>query len=260
MTWMAEPQAHVRTAMVKFRKLEVLIMITIEKIDDFRKRTNSSYEDARFFLERHQGNVLEAIIDFEKSKRHAKPASGPRQRVDFWQKAAELIQKGFDLRMSVEDAEGQCLFTVPVLLLILLLPGWPFVLFGCLGLVLLGYKLSFRDIKSTSVDVKKIFEHIGEQMRDTGRQHAAGSAHAYRGPVGPKGSGRPVAPHTPHAPTGPMAYGHPVHVASGTVVASGKPDERKGRVAVLSGHVVSVQDEPAGVVKEEDGFVEYTVE
>lgn len=43
-------------------------MITIEQIDEFRKRTHSSYEDAKYYLEKNNGDILDAIIDFERSK------------------------------------------------------------------------------------------------------------------------------------------------------------------------------------------------
>ena len=52
-------------------------MITMEQIDEFRKRTNSSYEDAKYYLERNNGDVLDAIIDFERSKTGS---SGERER------------------------------------------------------------------------------------------------------------------------------------------------------------------------------------
>lgn len=52
-------------------------MITMEQIDEFRKRTNSSYEDAKYYLERNNGDVLDAIIDFERSKTGR---SGQRER------------------------------------------------------------------------------------------------------------------------------------------------------------------------------------
>jgi len=43
-------------------------MITMEQVDEFRKRTNSSYEDAKYFLERNKVDVLDSIIDFERRK------------------------------------------------------------------------------------------------------------------------------------------------------------------------------------------------
>lgn len=43
-------------------------MITLEQVDQLRKRTNCSYEEAKVLLEKHNGNVLDAIVEFEKSK------------------------------------------------------------------------------------------------------------------------------------------------------------------------------------------------
>lgn len=148
-------------------------MVTIEQIDEFRKRTNSSYEDARFFLERHQGDVLEAIIDFEKAKGTGNAQARTAKKGDFGRKIVEIIQKGFDLRMTVEDKLGKMLFTVPILVLLLLTPVWPMILIACLGLIFLGYKLGFRDIKTPSVDMKSIFENLGSQFQDIGRQHGS---------------------------------------------------------------------------------------
>ena len=187
-------------------------MVTIEQIDEFRKRTNSSYEDARFFLERHQGDVLEAIIDFEKTKASWRPPERKQNKGEFGRKVAELLQKGFDLRMTVEDKAGKLLFTVPILLMLILMPAWPMMLFACLFLILLGYRLNFRDIKSTAVDVKDIFENLGSQMRDVSKtQHAhhpigfvrpedaKKQSQAAQPPVMNASAARPAA-HTPTAP------------------------------------------------------------
>ena len=41
----------------------------IKLIDEFRRRTNASYEEARYYLERCNGDLIEAIVAFEKSGR-----------------------------------------------------------------------------------------------------------------------------------------------------------------------------------------------
>ncbi|NMA67703.1 MAG: hypothetical protein GX957_15980 [Clostridiaceae bacterium] len=101
-------------------------MITIEQIDEFRKRTNSSYGDAKYFLERNNGNVLDAIIDFERTKA-GKTHSQNKQNSDVGKRFAEVLQKGFDTKMIVED-KNSILFSVPVILLIILIPLWPVVI------------------------------------------------------------------------------------------------------------------------------------
>lgn len=188
-------------------------MITIEQIDEFRKRTNSSYEDARFFLERHQGDVLEAIIDFERTKANFRPQEKRPSKGEFGRRLAELIQKGFDLRMTVEDKAGKLLFTVPILLILIMTPAWPMMLFVCLFLILLGYRLGFRDIKTTAVNVREIFDSLGTQMRDVGRPDAQGPFQGHRPPEPVRGQGPTTAagraPMAAHRPGGRPPAAHP---------------------------------------------------
>ncbi|NLZ73575.1 MAG: hypothetical protein GX905_07140, partial [Bacteroidales bacterium] len=39
-----------------------------ELIDEFRKRTNASYDEAKYYLERTNGDLLEAVIAYEKER------------------------------------------------------------------------------------------------------------------------------------------------------------------------------------------------
>jgi translation elongation factor EF-Ts len=38
----------------------------MEQIDEMRKRTNCSYQEAKELLEKNNGDLLEAIVEFEK--------------------------------------------------------------------------------------------------------------------------------------------------------------------------------------------------
>lgn len=141
-------------------------MITIEQIDEFRKRTRSSYEDAKFFLEKNNGDVLDAIIDFERTKSNrVQSHQTKKHRDEFGNKFADILQKGFDTRIVVED-KGSVLFTIPVVILILLLPIWVFVFLFFILLTTLGYKFSIRDEKSRDVNVSSIFQNINNKMKD----------------------------------------------------------------------------------------------
>ena len=141
-------------------------MITIEQIDEFRKRTHSSYEDAKFFLEKNNGDVLDAIIDFERTKtgkgysRH-----NQKHRKDNGDKFADILQKGFDTKLVVEDKES-VLFKIPIIILLLLIPLWVFVLLFFILLSTLGYKFSIRDEKSSNINVNTIFNNINNKMKD----------------------------------------------------------------------------------------------
>lgn len=141
-------------------------MITIEQIDEFRKRTHSSYEDAKFFLEKNNGDILDAIIDFERTKTgKGHSHQNKKQKNEFGDRFAEILQKGFDTKIIVED-KGSILFTIPIILLILLIPLWVFVLLFFILLSTLGYKFSIRDEKSRNVNVNNIFQNINNRMKD----------------------------------------------------------------------------------------------
>lgn len=132
-------------------------MITLEQVDQLRKRTNCSYEEAKALLEKHNGNVLEAIVDFEKSKNKKYYTGGEqssrRQGGDFWKNARELIQKGFDTRVVIED-KNSILLNVSVnvmLLLILIMP--PITIPLLLLLMILGYRISIRKQKGEDLNL-----------------------------------------------------------------------------------------------------------
>jgi len=148
----------------------------MEQVDEFRKRTNSSYEDAKYFLERNNGNVLDAIIDFERTKTgrsghrewrpHAHgPQGGPNPMHYNRHGFASILQKGFDTRIFVEDGKS-VLFNIPVIFLLFLLPLWFLVVVAFVFFMLLGYRVSIRDVKSQNVDVNAIFSNISEKMRE----------------------------------------------------------------------------------------------
>lgn len=172
-------------------------MITIEMIDEFRKRTNSSYEEARFFLERNNEDVLEAIIAFENMKGKGHPKKQTPQKGEVSDKIAEVLQKGFDLRLVVEDKQEKILFTIPILLMLLMLPFWFFMLIICIGLYLIDYKLSFRDVKSSSIDLKAIFKNLGEHMGSVGTEAQKQGKNAKKSEPWERSNGNDLVPASP---------------------------------------------------------------
>lgn len=51
-------------------------MITMEQVEELRKRANISYEEAKAILEETNGDLLEAIINLEKKNKIAPPSGG----------------------------------------------------------------------------------------------------------------------------------------------------------------------------------------
>lgn len=162
-------------------------MITMEQVDEFRRRTNSSYEDAKYFLERNNGNLLDAIIDFERTKTgrsgyhgayHAANHRAYGYSQDIGQGFSQLLQKGFETRIYVED-NNSVLFSIPVILLLFLIPFWVIMVIAFVFFIMLGYRVTIRDAKSRNVDINDFLNNISEKMREKSQPYD-GRTEAFR--------------------------------------------------------------------------------
>lgn len=151
-------------------------MITLEQVDQLRKRTNCSYEEAKELLEKHNGDVLEAIVDFEKNRKgkdysytkgydtYRGNTASSNNRGDFWKQVREVIQLGFDNRIVMEDAKG-VLLNIPVNIMLLLIIFIPYIIIPVLVLLLiLGYKISVRKTKGGEVDISAMMKDVTEKF------------------------------------------------------------------------------------------------
>lgn len=140
-------------------------MTDIQKIDEFRKRTNSSYNDARYFLEKNNGELLDAIIDFENTINNShKPrsrASGRRQA--FGDGFIRFLQRLFDIRIVSMDRTGG-MFSIPIILPILLIPCIHILIILAIIMVLLGYRFEIRDMKDTAINVQGTIDKIKHEF------------------------------------------------------------------------------------------------
>ena len=134
-------------------------MITIEQIDELRKRVDVSYEDAKEALEQSNGNILEAIIYLEKSgkikqeeakeEKKENGASDAICGVIAWCK--KVIRKGNSNYLEIRKHENTILklsLTITSIVVVLA----PYISIPLLLLALLtGHKIRFHgeDIEKT---------------------------------------------------------------------------------------------------------------
>lgn len=144
-------------------------MITIETIDEFRRRTNSSYDDARCYLERHNGELLEAIIDFEKTRNNSySNNNGCRQnarpRGEFGMAIMRGLQKLLDIRIVVTDKTERT-FNVPILFPILVCPLWHVMILLAIVMMIMGFKFSVREIQDDNMNIENIISRLRERAK-----------------------------------------------------------------------------------------------
>lgn len=141
----------------------------IKLIDEFRRRTNANYDEAKYYLERYNGDLLEAIIAFEKERTGA----GYQKRNDFRGGANRLlngltrvVQKLIDIKLIIIDRTGKD-FPVPLLLLLVLGPIWHILLLVAIVMLIMGYKFLFREISDPNVNVQNFVEKIKDKAKES---------------------------------------------------------------------------------------------
>lgn len=144
-------------------------MITIETIDEFRRRTNSSYDDARYFLEQHNGDLLESIIDFEKTRNnnYGNNNCGRQQgrpHGDFGGAIKRAVQKLLDIRIVVTDKTNRTV-SVPILVPIVLCPLWHVMILLGIVMMIMGFKFGVKEIQDENLNVENIISRLRDKAK-----------------------------------------------------------------------------------------------
>jgi len=140
----------------------------MEQIDEMRKRTNCSYNEAKVLLEKHDGDIIEAIIEFEK-KHGSKSAKENGKDHNFGQKVKDLIHKGFVTRFVIEKDENTILnISLNILILAVILTMPVFWIYPLLFIVLylVGYKIRLRK-EGEEVNINEIVDEFGNKVKGT---------------------------------------------------------------------------------------------
>jgi len=140
--------------------------ISLEKIDELRKRTNCSYEEAKILLEKHNGDLVEAIVEFERKNSPKSKSKCCDEAVSFGTKVKRLIDKGFKTRFVIEKS-GETIINIPVNFLILgaIIFHW-FLLIALVISFALGCRFKIRKEKGESIDINKIINGFGSKVKE----------------------------------------------------------------------------------------------
>lgn len=87
--------------------------ITLEKIDALRARIGVSYREAKELLEKHDGDIIEALIDFENKKGTKWTEEFSVRSGEAIDKVKQLIHEGNINKIRVKQ-DGNILVEIPV--------------------------------------------------------------------------------------------------------------------------------------------------
>lgn len=88
------------------------MVVTLEKIDLVRERTGVSYAEANELLEKHEGDVVKAIMEAEEAAK-LENAGITSKGDEILQKIKELIKEGNVTKITVKK-DGEVIMNIPV--------------------------------------------------------------------------------------------------------------------------------------------------
>jgi len=138
------------------------MIITIEMIDELKKRANVSFENAKEALEKYNGNLLEALIYLEKHNKIKFTTTSEKN--DFFDKVKELIRKGNNTRFIISKSERTVLnLSLTVTILIGAVTFHVSAIALIIGLIT-GYKFKFEKNNGEDMKVNKVLNKVHENI------------------------------------------------------------------------------------------------
>lgn len=126
-------------------------MITLEQIDELRKRANVSFEDAREALEKCNGDLVEALVYLEKNGK-IKSTNESGEKGSLWEKFKAIVDKGNNTRFIIRKKDKTIVnLSVTVALIFAVLTFYISVI-GLLAALIAGYRFKF--LKQNGEDMK----------------------------------------------------------------------------------------------------------
>ncbi|NLJ57454.1 MAG: DUF4342 domain-containing protein [Tissierellia bacterium] len=133
--------------------------VTLEQIDELRKRVNVSYEEAKRTLEKNEGDLIKSIIELEKKK--------GRRNENHHGKFTRTANKLLALKLSVKNKDNQTIVDMPlVVVLIGFVMAFWVVIFGLVLAVLTSCKIKVYKHQGMNVDnIKKNVKETVDKIK-----------------------------------------------------------------------------------------------
>jgi len=133
--------------------------VTLEQIDELRKRVNVSYEEAKKTLEKNDGDLIKSIIELEKKK-----GSKDQKKGGFTNAANKLLA----LKLSIKNRDGDTILNVPVVIVLLtfLMSFWTVIILLALALVTSCQINVYRDKGINVNNIKKNIKETVDRIKD----------------------------------------------------------------------------------------------
>lgn len=143
--------------------------VTLENIDELRKRANVSYEVAKDALEKCNDDLVEALIYLEKQNM-VKPQQDEQRKSSFWDTIKKIIRKGNKTKLIVKKKESVIL-SIPVTAAVIVTIFAPYITVVALLVALFtGHRIRFEGTKGECTQVNEILNKVADTVDNTKRK------------------------------------------------------------------------------------------
>ncbi|HOJ09515.1 MAG TPA: DUF4342 domain-containing protein [Clostridiales bacterium] len=151
----------------------------MEKIDELRKRINCSYEEAKILLEKYNGDLIEAIVDFEKRNVSQFRSKSGSNSVSFGTKIKQVVDKGFKTKFIIEKS-GDKIINIPVNFFIigLIIFNW-FLVIALIISFVLGCIFKIRKQNGKEIDINNMVTGFGSKVKESTGDTKQNNNHNY---------------------------------------------------------------------------------
>jgi hypothetical protein len=145
--------------------------ITLEQIDELRKRANVSFEDARDALEKCDGDLVQALVYLEKNGK-IKSTAACEPKESLWDKFKALVKRGNNTRFIIWKKERTILNLSVTLSIIIAILAFHISVIGLLIALILGFRFKFEKSNGEGLKVNETFDKMHEDMENIKKKFA----------------------------------------------------------------------------------------
>ena len=145
--------------------------ITLEQIEELRKRVNVSYGDAKEALENSNGDMLEALIYLEKNHKFKEDkAEGTLESL--WDKLKALVNKGNNTRFIIRKRDKDVINVTVTLTVIAAVLAMPVFLGGLLIALITGHKIRIEGNNGEDMKINDTLDKVSTAVTAAKRKLA----------------------------------------------------------------------------------------
>jgi hypothetical protein len=131
-----------------------------EKIEELKKRANISYANAKEILEKHNWNVLEALIELEKDKK-----INSSKDDTILNKIKRLVVKGNRTKFVVTKKE-QTVVNLPInFMIVAVIMGFHLILLALVLVFITGCKMSIKKAEGDTIDIDDVIIDVSKKVK-----------------------------------------------------------------------------------------------